>query len=1270
MPTMPRVHAVALLALLVSAPTAAQVPQLLGYQGRLLRADGTAATGTASVTFAVFGAESGGTALWQETQTLGLSDGYYSTFLGLVSQPSDSIFDAGGRWMELRVGGETLSPRQKLGSVPFAHAAQSVRGGAADVVSLKVSGQTVIDAAGRLAGTARYNAGGGLSVDEASQTVSLRTCTAGQALVHDGTAWRCAVAGTVTGIAVSAPLMVANASGVPDLSIAQAGTLSSGFLSSGDWAALDAKYDSMTQCGGDLSGRLGAPVVVRLQSRFVASTEPQAGQVLKWSAASSRWEPGPDLSAPGTVTNVTAVPPLTAWNGTSTPELSLAAAGAGTDGYLSSTDWVRFDAKYEATTVCGGDLAGQLGAPRVTRIQATTVATTAPASAQVLRFDGAAWAPASLGIADVGGLSTGYVDLAGAQTIGGAKTFTAAPVFSSPLGTASGGTGSSQAAAHGFFAGPASGEAAAPAFRAIDPSDVPDLAVSKLVSGTLDVARGGTGVSSLAANRLVLGGGTGALTSLGAGTTGQFLASGGASGPVWSTDGSYLTNLDATSLVNTVADARLSSNVALLGGSQTFSGNPIFSGAPYFSGATGKFSGDGSGLTGVVATASAARADATGGACTPGAIRYKAAGGGHFQGCDESGTWKQFDNAPGPLILTVAPGFGPVAGGTTVTLGGANFTAGATVTIGGVAGIATTFLTGNSIAFTTPAASSGAANLTVTNPDGQNALLTGAFIFHDPVAVNAGTLSGAGIPYQYSALSGGSVKANWTQQGWVSNYRLTITASPGGIVFGPTGQGTNTSASAGPISLQGAWAGVSYTATVEYQTAAGTVVTATSAPVQIAEAANWDGTSVTGLRDDGSTAGWTADFPSTSGWPVLWGAHYFETVNIASGTTVRVQPFGKVAAVNVGDAAGDGPATGAAVTSPADGWVGIYAGTITVGGTVEARGRGYGGGGGGTYTEQTVAALAGKSGLSGRGGGCSSYLSTGSGGGGGGSTYCPVGGGRGGNGGVHGGGGGGSGCSGTTGGHAADDGSGGTGYPNWAGGSGATYTGGKGAATTATCNGGGGGGGYGAGGGGPYNGGGGGGGGGTGGENGYIGRPSSGGAGGGPYGGSASSSTGGGAGGYRAAAANGDSSNDESVYLGSGGGGGNHNVEGGGGGGAGGGAVKLVAATRLEILSTGAIYAGGSSGGGGGSGSCGSGGGGGGGGGILLKAPQVVISGSATIRTKGGKTATNCSSSVGGTDGGDGDAQTANGGTVKIFYQSLSGDVPTANAGRVYKTTY
>jgi len=351
-----------------AAPAAAQTPAPLGYQGRLLRADGTAATGTAQVMFSVYDAATGGSLVWTETQTLGLSDGYYSTFMGLVSPPAASALDGGARWLEVRVGSETLVPRQQIGAVAYAVTAQSVRGGVASVSSLDVGGQTVVDAAGRLAGPARYSAGSGLSLDDPTRTLSLQDCPAGQTLVRDATSWLCAVpsAGTVTVVTAADPLVVTDASSAPHLTLPRAGSLSSGYLASTDWASFNARFGATTTCGGDLSGTLAAPVVARLQSRPVSTTQPSNGQVLKWNGA--QWEPDTDSNSGGTVTSVRGNAPLTVWNGSTVAEISIAAANGTTDGYLSTAEWSRFNAKYDAATQCGGDL---LGASRARLSQAS-----------------------------------------------------------------------------------------------------------------------------------------------------------------------------------------------------------------------------------------------------------------------------------------------------------------------------------------------------------------------------------------------------------------------------------------------------------------------------------------------------------------------------------------------------------------------------------------------------------------------------------------------------------------------------------------------------------------------------------------------------------------------------------------------------------------------------------------------------------------------------------------------------------------------------------
>ena len=87
-----------------------------------------------------------------------------------------------------------------------------------------------------------------------------------------------------------------------------------------------------------------------------------------------------------------------------------------------------------------------------------------------------------------------YVDQEGTRSV----TLTAATWRSAlglgtsgalPITAAQGGTGTASAAANTVFSGPASGSAAAPAFRALTADDIPALAAGKITSGTFTSAR-------------------------------------------------------------------------------------------------------------------------------------------------------------------------------------------------------------------------------------------------------------------------------------------------------------------------------------------------------------------------------------------------------------------------------------------------------------------------------------------------------------------------------------------------------------------------------------------------------------------------------------------------------------------------------------------------------------------------------------------------------------------------------------------------------------
>jgi hypothetical protein len=117
-----------LLAALMPALASAQaqpVPSRFGYQGRLVDGGGAPLNGVHQVKFTIYKAAKGGTPLWDETQKLALTNGFYSTFLGAVKplpvNYDSSLFDGSDLYLGVMVDGtDELAPRQQIGAVVYA----------------------------------------------------------------------------------------------------------------------------------------------------------------------------------------------------------------------------------------------------------------------------------------------------------------------------------------------------------------------------------------------------------------------------------------------------------------------------------------------------------------------------------------------------------------------------------------------------------------------------------------------------------------------------------------------------------------------------------------------------------------------------------------------------------------------------------------------------------------------------------------------------------------------------------------------------------------------------------------------------------------------------------------------------------------------------------------------------------------------------------------------------------------------------------------------
>lgn len=124
-----KVALVALLIGMVAFPAWA-VPQLINYQGKLTDSGGNSLNGEFSMTFLIYNDATGRTTLWNETQSVEVIDGIYSVELGSVSAFPADLFDSGSLYLEVIIGTETLSPRQRLTSTAF-----SMKAGDADTVA-------------------------------------------------------------------------------------------------------------------------------------------------------------------------------------------------------------------------------------------------------------------------------------------------------------------------------------------------------------------------------------------------------------------------------------------------------------------------------------------------------------------------------------------------------------------------------------------------------------------------------------------------------------------------------------------------------------------------------------------------------------------------------------------------------------------------------------------------------------------------------------------------------------------------------------------------------------------------------------------------------------------------------------------------------------------------------------------------------------------------------------------------------------------------------
>lgn len=120
-------HALLLAMAFMAIPARTQTPSGVNFQGRLTDPSGTPITATKSITFSIWNAQTAGTQLWTETQSVAVSNGIYNVTLGSVLALSSGVFASTGTWLQIQVSPDAaMTPRLPLQGVPYAFTAGAV----------------------------------------------------------------------------------------------------------------------------------------------------------------------------------------------------------------------------------------------------------------------------------------------------------------------------------------------------------------------------------------------------------------------------------------------------------------------------------------------------------------------------------------------------------------------------------------------------------------------------------------------------------------------------------------------------------------------------------------------------------------------------------------------------------------------------------------------------------------------------------------------------------------------------------------------------------------------------------------------------------------------------------------------------------------------------------------------------------------------------------------------------------------------------------------